>query len=301
MKKLFVSIVFVFISITVNAQAPQGINYQSTVRNGAGDLMLNQSVSFRFAITLNSPTAVPVYTEMHTVTTDAIGQANCILGQGTPLIGTFSGINWGNGNYYLGVELNTASGFVSLGTSQLLSVPYALYANTTAMSANGFTHYIGELYGGGIVVSVWKSNNIEHGLIASLTNLSLEMQWISPSFQNTIIGPACQSSSDGISNTNTIVVLAGSGTDYAAGLCRAYNAGGYTDWYLPSEFELKQCYHSYAIVNEILGDTNGFQIVNYYSSSEVDANSIWVVNFAIGDGNHNSKSDIGAVRAVRKF
>jgi hypothetical protein len=88
----------------------------------------------------------------------------------------------------LGIELNTGSGYVAMGTTQLLSVPYALYANSagsTSGSTGGFTHYVGELFGGGIVVSVWKTNGVEHGLIASLTNLSTGIQWTTPPFQLT--------------------------------------------------------------------------------------------------------------------
>jgi uncharacterized protein (TIGR02145 family) len=63
--------------------------------------------------------------------TDDLGQVNLVIGQGTATVGTFSTINWGTGNYYLGIELNTGSGYVAMGTTQLLSVPYALYANSS--------------------------------------------------------------------------------------------------------------------------------------------------------------------------
>jgi hypothetical protein len=65
------------------------------------------------------------------VPTDDVGQVNLVIGQGTASIGSFSSINWGTGNYYLGIELNTGSGYVAMGTTQLLSVPYALYANSS--------------------------------------------------------------------------------------------------------------------------------------------------------------------------
>jgi hypothetical protein len=83
---------------------------------------------------LNSQTSVPVFTETHYVPTDDLGQVNCTIGQGTATTGTFSTINWGNGNYYLGIELNTGAGYVAMGTTQLLSVPYALYANSSGNS-----------------------------------------------------------------------------------------------------------------------------------------------------------------------
>jgi uncharacterized protein (TIGR02145 family) len=80
---------------------------------------------------LNSQTSVPVFSETHYVPTDDLGQVNLVIGQGTATTGSFSAINWGTGNYYLGIELNTGSGYVAMGTTQLLSVPYALYANSS--------------------------------------------------------------------------------------------------------------------------------------------------------------------------
>jgi hypothetical protein len=129
MKKLFTLITFV-ITLIASAQAPQGFNYQATVRNSAGSLIVNQNVSFKFNIMLNSQTSVPVYSEIHFVPTDDLGQVNLTVGTGTPTSGTFTAINWASGTYFLGIELNTGSGYVAMGTTQLLSVPYALYANS---------------------------------------------------------------------------------------------------------------------------------------------------------------------------
>jgi hypothetical protein len=130
MKKLFTLLVLV-LTLTTFAQAPQGFNYQATVRNSAGALIVNQNVNFKFNFMLNSQTSVPVFTETHYVPTDDLGQVNLVIGQGTATVGSFSTINWGTGNYYLGIELNTGSGYVAMGTTQLLSVPYALYANSS--------------------------------------------------------------------------------------------------------------------------------------------------------------------------
>jgi uncharacterized protein (TIGR02145 family) len=130
MKKLHTLLALVITLITF-AQAPQGFNYQATVRNSAGALIVNQNVYFKFNVMLNSATSVPVFTETHYVPTDDLGQVNLVIGQGTATTGTFSSINWGTGNYYLGIELNTGAGYVAMGTTQLLSVPYALYANSS--------------------------------------------------------------------------------------------------------------------------------------------------------------------------
>jgi hypothetical protein len=134
MKKLFTLLALIVLS-TINAQAPQGFNYQATVRNSAGALITNQNVLFKFNIMLNSQTSLPVYSETHQAPTDDLGQVNLVIGTGTPTTGTFAGINWASGTYYLGIELNTGSGgYVAMGTTQLLSVPYALYANSSGNS-----------------------------------------------------------------------------------------------------------------------------------------------------------------------
>ena len=133
MKKLF-TLLAVAITLIVSAQAPQGFNYQATVRNTAGELISNKSVSFKFSILLNSDLGTEVYSENQTATTDELGHIALVVGQGTNNTVSFSSINWASGTYYLGIKLDTGSGYVAMGTTQLLSVPYALYANRAGNS-----------------------------------------------------------------------------------------------------------------------------------------------------------------------
>ena len=118
------------------AQVPQGINYQTVVRNGSGAIIPNQNVNFRLSVISGSPTGTIVYVEAHPVATNSLGLVNLIIGQGTPLSGTFSAINWGSASHYLSVELDPAGGqaFQAMGTSQLMSVPYALSAGNSSTS-----------------------------------------------------------------------------------------------------------------------------------------------------------------------
>jgi hypothetical protein len=132
MKKFYAVICLAIASLSqLQAQAPQGFNYQATVRNSAGDLIINTNVYFKFNVIQGSQTAVPIFTETHYVPTDDLGQVNLVIGQGTATTGTFSELDWSQGSYYLGIELNTGSGYVAMGTTQLLSVPYALYAENS--------------------------------------------------------------------------------------------------------------------------------------------------------------------------
>ena len=82
MKKLFTLLALVLTLITF-AQAPQGFNYQATVRNSSGALIVNQNVNFKFNLMLNSATSVPVFTETHYFPTDDLGQVNLVIGTGT--------------------------------------------------------------------------------------------------------------------------------------------------------------------------------------------------------------------------
>lgn len=135
MKKLYAILCLAIASLTqLHAQAPQGFNYQATVRNSSGDLIMNTNVYFKFNVMQGSQTAVPIFTEMHYVPTDDLGQVTLVIGQGTPTTGTFSELDWSLGSYYLGIELDTGNGYVAMGTTQLLSVPYALYAENSGNS-----------------------------------------------------------------------------------------------------------------------------------------------------------------------
>jgi hypothetical protein len=113
-----------------NAQAPQGIPYQSVIRNGSDALLINQAVNVRFSIHDSTMLGTIVYQETHTVTTSNLGMVTVAIGQGTPSIATFSSINWGSGAKFMQVELDAAGGnnYIDLGTQQMMSVPYALYA-----------------------------------------------------------------------------------------------------------------------------------------------------------------------------
>lgn len=160
MKKLITFFALLFF-ITIFAQAPQGFNYQATVRNNTGALIVNQNVYFKFNIIQGSSTSLPVFTETHYVPTDELGQVNLVIGQGTASLGTFATIDWSLGNYYLGIELNTGSGYTAMGTTQLLSVPYALYAQN---AGNATTPTIPSL------ASVLAENNSANNLV--ITNVA---------------------------------------------------------------------------------------------------------------------------------
>ena len=160
---------------------------------------------------------------------------------------------------------------------------------------------IGKLMGGGIVVSEWIENGVHKALVASLTNLSTTLPYTITAFQSTLIGATAQSYSNGLTNTNAIIAQTGAAanTTYAAGIARLFAGGGFSDWYLPSAWELNMCFNSAVIVNKVLGSTNGFASNYYWSSTEIDLTYAWVQYFFDGTQVYNGKAGQEFVRAVR--
>lgn len=115
------------------AQAPQGINYQAVVRGNTGNLQINKTLGVRFSI--EDGTNV-VYQELHNTTSNGFGLVELVIGKGTPLTGTFNTVPWSQGPYFLKVEIDDGTGFQNLGTTELVSVPFSLYAETSSRVEN---------------------------------------------------------------------------------------------------------------------------------------------------------------------
>jgi len=374
MRKLFTLFVAVLFTATLWAQTPQKMSYQAVIRNANGALVTNTQIGMVINIRQDSISGNIVYTETQTPTTNANGLVSIEIGGASG----FSTINWGANTYY--IETRTAivpplTNYTITGTSQLLSVPYALHAKaadngisaaqssklsgiaegaevnvqadwsqtnssaddyiknkpvitsldgseTVIIGGNNVTisgigtidnpyiinsttsgtgHYIGELFGGGIVVAVWLINGVEHGLIASLTDIASQAPYANAS---SYLGPTAQSYYDGQINTNTIV--AAGNIFCAANYCDTLTSGGFTDWYLPSYFELRLCYEASLIVNLVLGDINGFVSSSitsavYWSSTEAIFSSGQAINFSLGTPHSPGKVMPHRVRAVRRF
>ena len=126
-------ILLILLPIFGFSQAPQKINFQSILRNTNGEVVANKAVSLKISILSGSITGNSVYSETHGKTTDASGLISLQIGNGTVINGAFSTILWGNGAYFIKLEadFNGGSNYVLLGTQELMSVPYALYASKT--------------------------------------------------------------------------------------------------------------------------------------------------------------------------
>ena len=306
MRKLFTILLAVFLTATVWAQSPNKMSYQAVIRNSSEALVTNTTVGMQISILQGSASGTAVYVETQSPTTNANGLISIKIGDGTVQSGDFTNIEWANGPYFIKTETDPAGGtdYTITGTSQLLSVPYALYAANagTATGGGNFTHYIGEEYGGGVIFHLWKDNaGVEHGLIVALTDQSISQAW--SNVTSAEIGTSAQSSWDGLSNSNAIVGQAGH-TSSAAKLCLDLVSGGQSDWYLPSIQELNMLWNNYYTVARVLSQISGAaQLSNsyYWSSSELNTSYAW--SFGFGNGSSNNLVKYGSlyVRAVRAF
>jgi hypothetical protein len=128
MKKRIITF-FVLLSACVFSQAPQYLNYQGVARDAGGNI-ISTSIGLKFEILQGSATGLTVYNETNTSMPSSAGIFTAAIGSGVVSTGTFSAINWATGPYFIRVSIDPAGGtsFSTIGTSQLMSVPYALYA-----------------------------------------------------------------------------------------------------------------------------------------------------------------------------
>ncbi|MCL8536251.1 collagen-like protein [Chryseobacterium gallinarum] len=140
MKKILLTFWILYGLCMAIAQVPEKMSYQAIIRNGSGQLLNNQSIAVKATILQGSPAGTEVYSERLTGNTNANGLITLEIGSGTVLSGTFATINWPSGNYYLKTETDPAGGnnYTITGTSQLLSVPYAMYAKSAGSSGGTF-------------------------------------------------------------------------------------------------------------------------------------------------------------------
>jgi hypothetical protein len=218
--KYFISLLLgsTLIISTALAQVPQGISYQAIAFNSGGTPVANGNVGVKISILDNSISGTVVYSETHTKATNAQGLFNLNIGQGSPTIGSFSTINWSINSKFLKVELdpNGGTSYTTVGTNQLMSVPYSLYSeNTNASNISGLSNLSSTK--NGIMLVVYTSSNAYGFTLASNGNPN----WYSQSLSGTPIGA--------ISTDSSIVVYTSSN---AYGFTLASN--GNPSWYSQS-------------------------------------------------------------------
>ncbi|MGB3079003.1 MAG: hypothetical protein WBB31_08020 [Saprospiraceae bacterium] len=137
MKNLLLIFGITFTALSVFAQAPEKINYQGVARDNSGDVLANQAINLQIKIHSGTVGGPVVYQEIHSVTTNKFGLFNLQIGGGTVQSGIFSSIGWGGSSIYAEVLMDASGGstYTSMGSQELISVPYALYAEKAGNNA----------------------------------------------------------------------------------------------------------------------------------------------------------------------
>ena len=304
MKRFILLSIWMFMGILVlEAQAPEKFSYQAVVRDASNNLVVNQSVGLRITIQQGMPGGTEVYQETHTVMTNANGLVSLEVGGGTSaMVGDFSDIDWGEGPYYIQTEIDPAGGtaYSIMGSTQLISVPYALHAG------NVKKYKIGELAHGGMVFYVEPCGT--KGLVAAEAdqNGGVGIRWYAGDFGNT------QAKGDGpyAGKANTSIIIAAhvaigdDGNTYAARICNelqiTQDGITYGDWYLPSLEELRLMYNNIG-QGSSLGNVGNFTVDYYWSGTEYFFGDAWGFSFGNAFANLFSKNFNLRVRAVRAF
>ncbi|PJJ08619.1 hypothetical protein CLU83_1905 [Flavobacterium sp. 1] len=295
MKKILIIIAIIVLISTVSfAQAPNKMSYQAVIRNANNSLISNQTIGMRISILRTSDTGTPVYVETQTATTNANGLVSVEIGTGTVTSGTFAAINWGAGSYFIKTETDPAGGssYTISGSSQLLSVPYALYAKNSSSTVSGFAHYLGEPFNGGIIFEIYRgSDGLEHGLIVA--NTETTGVWLNGAGGYWF---GADRTEDGAYNTSLIT----------AGTIPTYIATLGTGWYLPSIDELSLLYqHRFYVQKTLRSAGNTLLPIDgtstYWSSTELLASIAEAFYFGGGSIVSTSKSNSNRIRAIRAF
>ena len=302
--------ILLLLAFNLFSQAPQKMSYQAVIRNASNVLVTNQTVGMRVSILQTSPGGSAVYVETQTPVSNINGLVSIEIGAGTIVSGTFSAIDWSAGPYFVKTETDPAGGtnYTITGTTQLLSVPYALHANsanendpvfdasvaagiTAADTANwnnhtdstdiagmGFvagmvTYEVGDFAQGGVVFYVDETG--QHGLVVAKNDLP-GIVWFAGTYGKT------RADGNGIyaGAANNVIIIAAhlalgdNGSPYAAATCNELQitegTTTYSDWYLPTPAELQLLGANYIIVDATATANGGTNLLNspYWSSKE---------------------------------
>lgn len=167
MKQFYNTLAILLFSITIFAQSTNNIQYQVILKDNSNSLVVNQLVNLQISILQNSSTGAVVYLETHSLTTNINGLVTLAIGSGTTT-DDFSSIDWSTGTNFIKYEADPSGGnnFTITGTTQMMSLPYALSAKSIYEPTYNINTFYPEL--GGYVIKI--SDNGKHGLVVALTD-----------------------------------------------------------------------------------------------------------------------------------
>ena len=306
MKKTLLLLVVSVLSVVTMAQSPESMSYQAVVRNSASELLVNTTIGMQVSILQGSSTGSVVYAETQLPVTNANALISIEIGTGNTTSGTFATIDWSNGPFFIKTEVDPDGGtnYTITGTSQLLSVPYALYANKAGNVFSGdyndlnnkpdFVNptafadsistlrsliadldkrlkalepqplAVGDTLQGGVVVYIYKEGDA--GFVEGEEHgIICSVSDTSGPWSGGIFTNVIGTSGNiGTGDANMTAIINSSGAGNAAGAARAYESNGYDDWFLPSSGTLLQMCGNQEAINAGLALMGGNDFVADY-------------------------------------
>jgi hypothetical protein len=266
MKKIYTLLPALLINILCFGQTPEKMTFQAVIRDASDVLLGNQNIGMQISIVQGSVNGNVIYSETHNPISNNNGLVNLEIGDGTVASGSFNSINWSNGPFFIKTETdpNGGSSYTIIGTSQLMSVPFALHAKVAESVATP-TYTIGswpEL--GGYVF--WVSADGKHGLVSETQDQGLATWY----FAKDVISDPLNHSVDGQK---------------------------FRDWRMPTKYELNEMYSASTAIGS-------FGTKTYWSSIRSGTTTAWRQNFMSGlqfNSTAYTISDFFFVRSVREF
>lgn len=138
-KSIFLSCLCLWVTYFAQAQVPQLISYQAVARDVTGKVLSEKAISVQVEILQGSSSGSVAYAESHALTTTKAGTINLLIGGGNAINGTFANIDWSNGPYFmkLSMKQDKETEYKEVSNTQMISVPYALYAEKAGTVVNG--------------------------------------------------------------------------------------------------------------------------------------------------------------------
>lgn len=186
MKKLFSFFAMLAVCATLMAQSPSAFKYQAVARQQSGEAMADQPMSVRISILKGAQVE---YSEVHSVTTNDLGLFTVEIGRGSPISGTFYDIVWNEDPHFVRVEMDPAGGsnYVFVGVSELVSVPYAMHAETVTHNDDADADPANEIQDLKVVGNYLRVTNNPNPTQIDLTQFDTDAQQISYDADNFVL------------------------------------------------------------------------------------------------------------------